>query len=690
MRCALAETSSREQSTPRAVERRRSPEQHRRGRSTTPLPITGVQPGVRMPEGSRCSAYFSPSDDDRVPGVVAAVELDHVVDAGAQRVGGLALALVAPLGADQHDRGHAAASYAWRASGRWAALPSALRQQRPGRRDGAASRGGQRRRRARCPEQPGLLDPRPRAPGVAADADRPVARARTARGRVCRGEASDQRCTRTHSGSGIAPARRARRAARRSTGSTPDATSSSRDLGERRPSCARRAPARRRRGGGRRPRPRRSTGGVVDEDAVELRPPAAAARRPRRTAPASTAGRRRRGRSARSRGSSSAACGSGIARTTPRDRLAVDRRPAVAAGAHLADLVPQRDVEPVGEVLDQAAQPVRRRPARAGWCVVPMRPSGVGQEERVGPRPGQARPLPARVTTAAKPRVLHGEVRGADVDRVRPAAEVLGAHRHPPAERGGCARATRTGTPGVVQPARAGDAGDPGADDDDVASRSLRARRRGVRPRPGRRRAGRAAASGSQSARNWRQRSRSTSSPIAAAAPAERGERAQEAAVRLVRPRHRALAAPAGAAQRVEPAVVADPGVRVALDRPPGRQRLARPAPPRAGSTSGARRRPRPAAVPAASASRRRVVGQERGRQVAEQVARRHGLSLPRPRSARGPPRAALSRAGRAHGQSRRLGGLLDRGAGRAQGLAGLDDPGGQAGLGALPQARGS
>ena len=26
---------------------------------TTPLPMTGTQFGLRMPEGSRCSAYFS-------------------------------------------------------------------------------------------------------------------------------------------------------------------------------------------------------------------------------------------------------------------------------------------------------------------------------------------------------------------------------------------------------------------------------------------------------------------------------------------------------------------------------------------------------------------------------------------------------------------------------------------------------
>ena len=45
-------------------------------------------------------------DDDRVPGVVAAVELDHRVDPAAEQVGRLALAFVAPLGADENDRGH--------------------------------------------------------------------------------------------------------------------------------------------------------------------------------------------------------------------------------------------------------------------------------------------------------------------------------------------------------------------------------------------------------------------------------------------------------------------------------------------------------------------------------------------------------------------------------------------------------
>ena len=58
MTCALALTSSREVSTPRAsspsISSKRTPRS-----TTTPLPMTGVQVGVRMPEGSRCSAYFS-------------------------------------------------------------------------------------------------------------------------------------------------------------------------------------------------------------------------------------------------------------------------------------------------------------------------------------------------------------------------------------------------------------------------------------------------------------------------------------------------------------------------------------------------------------------------------------------------------------------------------------------------------
>src|SRR5436309_7073405 len=48
------------------------------------------------------------ADDDGVAGVVAAVVLDHEVDLVAKQVGGLAFALVAPLGSEQHDRRHTA------------------------------------------------------------------------------------------------------------------------------------------------------------------------------------------------------------------------------------------------------------------------------------------------------------------------------------------------------------------------------------------------------------------------------------------------------------------------------------------------------------------------------------------------------------------------------------------------------
>ena len=53
-------TTSRDVSTPRASSPSISSKSTPRS-ITTPLPMTGVQPGVRMPDGSRCSAYFSPS-----------------------------------------------------------------------------------------------------------------------------------------------------------------------------------------------------------------------------------------------------------------------------------------------------------------------------------------------------------------------------------------------------------------------------------------------------------------------------------------------------------------------------------------------------------------------------------------------------------------------------------------------------
>ena len=80
MTWALALTTSRDVSTPRACERVELLEQHARGRPRPRCRSPGCTPGVRMPLGSRCSAYFSVADHDRVAGVVAAVELHHVVD----------------------------------------------------------------------------------------------------------------------------------------------------------------------------------------------------------------------------------------------------------------------------------------------------------------------------------------------------------------------------------------------------------------------------------------------------------------------------------------------------------------------------------------------------------------------------------------------------------------------------------
>ena len=46
------------------------------------------------------------TDDNGVTGVVPALVADDVVDAVAEEVGGLALALITPLRADEHDGWH--------------------------------------------------------------------------------------------------------------------------------------------------------------------------------------------------------------------------------------------------------------------------------------------------------------------------------------------------------------------------------------------------------------------------------------------------------------------------------------------------------------------------------------------------------------------------------------------------------
>ena len=132
-----------------------------------------------------------------------------------------------------------------------------------------------------------------------------------------------------------------------------------------------------------------------------------------------------------------------------------------------------------------------------------------------------------------------------------------------------------------------------------------------VRRSPGRGRAGgrrstgraRGAPVALEARRNSVHRCTSSTSSIGVGRAGQGREGAQEAAVGLVLPRHRALPAPASAAQRVEPAVVAGAGVGVRRRRRggrPGRPRRARPRPAR---TPGGRRRPARVRSPLARAS---------------------------------------------------------------------------------------
>jgi len=62
----------------------------------------GQDPGGDEVEG----VLLAVRGDHGVPGVVPALVADDVGDAAAEDVGGLPLALVAPLGTDQHDSRH--------------------------------------------------------------------------------------------------------------------------------------------------------------------------------------------------------------------------------------------------------------------------------------------------------------------------------------------------------------------------------------------------------------------------------------------------------------------------------------------------------------------------------------------------------------------------------------------------------
>ncbi len=76
------------------------------GSSTTPLPITLILPDAHDAGGQRVELVGHPVDDQRVAGIVAALEAHDHVRALGEPVDDLALALVAPLGADHHDIGH--------------------------------------------------------------------------------------------------------------------------------------------------------------------------------------------------------------------------------------------------------------------------------------------------------------------------------------------------------------------------------------------------------------------------------------------------------------------------------------------------------------------------------------------------------------------------------------------------------
>ncbi len=66
--------------------------------------------GIQDPGGDQVQLPLLAAADDRVAGVVAALEADDGVCVLGEQVGDLALALVAPLGAHYHDAWHAQSS----------------------------------------------------------------------------------------------------------------------------------------------------------------------------------------------------------------------------------------------------------------------------------------------------------------------------------------------------------------------------------------------------------------------------------------------------------------------------------------------------------------------------------------------------------------------------------------------------
>ena len=73
------------------------------GESTTPLPMKQSTVVAQDPRGNQVQHRLLAADHQRVAGVVAALEAHHALRAVGQPVDDLALALVAPLGADDDD-----------------------------------------------------------------------------------------------------------------------------------------------------------------------------------------------------------------------------------------------------------------------------------------------------------------------------------------------------------------------------------------------------------------------------------------------------------------------------------------------------------------------------------------------------------------------------------------------------------
>ncbi len=88
-----------------ACERARSRRSSAQGSTTTPLPMTPSLPAHHA-RGQQRQLVGVAVDDQRVAGIVAALEAHDDVGALGQPVDDLALALVAPLGADHDDVGH--------------------------------------------------------------------------------------------------------------------------------------------------------------------------------------------------------------------------------------------------------------------------------------------------------------------------------------------------------------------------------------------------------------------------------------------------------------------------------------------------------------------------------------------------------------------------------------------------------